>query len=257
MIPAELPGVLLNDATAMYCAGLLLGFEALMQRRTRTPGRKGDAGPMEAAGQGAKGEDCAAADPLHVAVASCPEALAEAARLVERRYAWRGYAVTSPGAGPARPRAQEITLLAQRDAATVGTLTLRLDGPLGLAAEQGYGDTVSAARAKGRRVCELTRLALAERCDGKAVLASLFGLAYALGRAAHGVTDVFIEVHPRHAGFYERALGFVVAAGERFCERVKAPSVLLKLELAELERRLGLRAPAAVPAQAPFAAAPA
>jgi hypothetical protein len=38
--------------------------------------------------------------------------------------------------------------------------------------------------------------------------------------------------------FYERALGFIVAAGERLCTRVKAPSVLLRLETAKLEERL-------------------
>jgi len=67
-----------------------------------------------------------------------------------------------------------------------------------------------------------------------------------MGRSMHGVTDVFIEVNPRHVGFYQRALGFAVAAGERFCERVKAPSVLLKLELADLERRLRVEPPPAV-----------
>ncbi|MCX7893857.1 MAG: hypothetical protein N2544_16005 [Burkholderiales bacterium] len=259
MIPADLSGVLLNDAAAMYCAGLLFGFEALMQRRGRAPGQTAGESQADALGRGAKGRGSGAAAGFRVAVASCPEAIAEAARLVERRYAWRGYEATEgASAGRGSPRANEVTLLARSDAATLGTLTLRLDGPLGLAAERGYGEAVSAARARGRRVCELTRLALAERCDWRAVLASLFGLAYATGRTAHGVTDVFIEVNPRHVGFYERALGFVVAAGERFCERVKAPSVLLKLELAELERRLGLEPPAGDGFSRPrFAALPA
>jgi hypothetical protein len=72
------------------------------------------------------------------------------------------------------------------------------------------------------------------------VLASLFYLAHAVGRTVHDVTDVFIEVNPRHVAFYSRVLGFVVAAGEKFCERVRAPSVLLQLELEALELRLGL-----------------
>ena len=45
-------------------------------------------------------------------------------------------------------------------------------------------------------------------------------------------------MNPRHVGFYSRVLGFVVAAGEKLCERVRAPSVLLRLELAALEERL-------------------
>ena len=64
------------------------------------------------------------------------------------------------------------------------------------------------------------------------MLASLFNLAYARrARRLHGVTDVFIEVNPRHVAFYSRVLGFVVAAGESFCERVRAPSVLLHVEM--------------------------
>ena len=56
----------------------------------------------------------------------------------------------------------------------------------------------------------------------------------------HDVTDVFIEVNPRHVGFYSRVLGFAVAAGEKFCERAGAPSVLLQLEIEALEKRLHL-----------------
>jgi hypothetical protein len=64
---------------------------------------------------------------------------------------------------------------------------------------------------------------------------------YTVGRFEHGVTDVFIEVNPRHVVFYTRALGFVVAAGAQLCQRVLAPSVLLHLEVDTLESRLGAR----------------
>jgi hypothetical protein len=122
----------------------------------------------------------------------------------------------------------------------LGTLTLGLDGPHGLRAEASYGEVIDQFRAAGRRVCELTRLALAESADSKAVLASLFSLAHVVGRTRHDVTDVFIEVNPRHVGFYSRLLGFAVAAGEKFCERARAPSVLLQLEIEALEKRLHL-----------------
>ena len=45
-------------------------------------------------------------------------------------------------------------------------------------------------------------------------------------------------MNPRHVSFYSKVLGFVVAAGEKVCERVRAPSVLLRLELDTLEDRL-------------------
>lgn len=242
MIPVDLPGILASGAPAIYCAGLLLGFDSLMQRRSRAP----ESMRVSSKSDAAAGLLSQPSRDLRISVASSPEALAEAVRLVERRYAWRGYALNHAARelpGHAAPEAHEITLLAHDDHATLGTLTLRLDGPHGLRAEEGYAETIATVRAEGRRVCELTRLALDETSDWKAVLASLFSLAYAMGRSMHGVTDVFIEVNPRHVGFYQRALGFVVAAGERLCERVKAPSVLLKLELADLERRLRLEPP--------------
>jgi len=50
----------------------------------------------------------------------------------------------------------------------------------------------------------------------------------------------FIEVNPRHVRFYSKLLGFVATAGERFCERVQAPSVLLRLELKEQLQMFGI-----------------
>jgi hypothetical protein len=107
-----------------------------------------------------------------------------------------------------------------------------------LLADQSYAEEVSALRAQGRRVCELGRLALAEQADTKTVLSILFSLAYGVGKALQDVTDVFIEVNPRHVAFYRRVFGFVIDAGERFCERVQAPAVLLRTSVGQLEARL-------------------
>ena len=240
MFPADIPNFMLSGTPALYCAALLAGFNSLTQRHSGFAEPQPPLPPRSHA--------------LSLSVAESPEALAEAIRLVRRRYAWRGYE-TGQLVDAAAPRAQpnEVTLLAKADRTSLGTLTLRLDGPLGLGAEQGYPGAIAAARAEGRRVCELTRFAIAETSYRKTILASLFSLAYALARTQHGVTDAFVEVNPRHVGFYRRALGFVVTAGERFCERVRAPSVLLRLELAELERRLRVPAPIrTAPSDRPF-----
>jgi len=180
---------------------------------------------------------------LNATIAISREELRAAGDLVMRRYASRGYRVdaqTLDCPAPGETTSTAITLIAS-DAAgkTVGTMTLALDGPEGLLVDGVYGAEVDAARAAGRRVCELTRLAVDERAESKNVLATLFSLAFLLGRVLHRATDVFIEVNPRHVAFYERALGFAVAAGERICQRVKAPSVLLRLDTEKLEERLG------------------
>ena len=177
---------------------------------------------------------------VRASVASTADELAAATSLVESRYAWRGYAVT-PYAGVAG-----ATLVATRGATAVGTVTLRVDGPAGLAADEGYRQAIDAIRRAGRQVCELTRLAIEADAPWQPTLGALIGLAYLVGRTVHDVTDVFVEVNPRHERFYERMFGFVAAAGRRICPRVEAPAVLLRLELERLDlrlRNLGLFAP--------------
>ena len=211
-------------------------FEALIRTRTLSSNRGGPSGTGRPVQQNSVARE------LNATIASSREELRAAGDLVMRRYAWRGYMVdacTLDAPAPGEARNSAITLIAS-DAAgeTVGTLTLGLDGPEGLLVDEVYGPELDAIRAAGRRVCELTRLAVDTGADSKMVLAALFSLAFLLGRVLHRATDVFIEVNPRHVAFYERALGFVVTAGERICERVKAPSVLLRLEADKLEARL-------------------
>ena len=68
------------------------------------------------------------------------------------------------------------------------------------------------------------------------------------------ITDILVEVNPRHATFYRKVFGFVVAGAETICPRVNAPAVLLRLDLIDLDLRNGLYAGAgamlAVPALA-------
>jgi hypothetical protein len=211
-------------------------FEALFHARTAGNAR---GAPSEAPRRAPRQP---VAREVNATIASSREEFRAAGDLVTRRYAWRGYMVDArpldfPAPGEAKSGA--ITLIASNAAGeAVGTLTLGLDGPAGLLVDDVHGAELDAARTAGRRVCELTRLAVDERADSRSVLAALFGLAFLLGRVLHQTTDVFIEVNPRHVAFYERALGFVVAAGEQICERVKAPSVLLRLEAEKLEARL-------------------
>jgi hypothetical protein len=175
-------------------------------------------------------------------VAESVEQIEATSRLVCKRYAWRGYSLEAFAHHEQLVRHEEsrreITFFVADPPATLGTITLRLDGPQGLRADETHGEAMRRARDNGRRIGELTRLAVAEEVDSRVVLASLFGLVYTVGRLEHGVTDVFIEVNPRHVIFYTRALGFVVAAEAQLCRRVLAPSVLLHLQVDSLESRL-------------------
>jgi hypothetical protein len=81
-------------------------------------------------------------------------------------------------------------------------------------------------------------LAIEERGDWRPALDALVQSAYVVTRFMHALTDVVIEVNPRHVRFYQRVFGFVAAAAERFCTRVGAPSVLMLLDLDQFGRRL-------------------
>ena len=141
------------------------------------------------------------------------------------------------------PRAEDEeppseTLVALEGERVHGTLTLGFDGPAGLRADHTFGDRLRTARQQGRMIVELSRLAVAPGTDGRRVLSALFALAYRRGRVAHGATDLVVEVNPRHVGTYCRLFGFTAASDPRQCRRVRAPAVLLWLELRTLDRRL-------------------
>jgi hypothetical protein len=97
-------------------------------------------------------------------------------------------------------------------------------------------------RRQGHRLGELVRLAVEEGADWRAALDALVQSAYLITRVVHALTDVVIEVNPRHVRFYQRVFGFAAAAAERFCERVGAPSVLLRLDLERFGQRLQVAA---------------
>jgi hypothetical protein len=233
MNAADISNALLVGIPVVTC--MRYGYESLMGCRGRrvlaadAPQLAFDSAPRHAT-TSAK---------LRLAVAESTVEVTAALDLVSRRYAWRGYGVGSEGNAPVVQRtAQEVTFIVDDRSKTVGTVTLGFDGAHGLLAEQTHNAVIAKFRESGRRVCELTRLAVAEAADTRAVLASLLGLAHFVGRSMHNATDVFIEVNPRHVGYYSRVLGFAVAASAQLCPRVHAPSVLLRLELDALEGRL-------------------
>jgi hypothetical protein len=225
MNPTDLSNALLYGIPVVLYASMYQSFDSILARLGHAHFHRSSDNSSDF-GEGA----------LHISVARSIHQFAAARELVRKRYAWRGYDVPEREAETGR----EITFLVSSKTSALGTLTLGLDGAQGLRAEATYGDVIERFRAAGRRVCELTRLAIAEGADTKKVLASLFSLAHAVGRTSHDVSHVFIEVNPRHVPFYSRVLGFSVEACGKVCERVHAPSTLLQVEIEALERRLGL-----------------
>jgi len=178
---------------------------------------------------------------VRIKLACSPEEQAAADRLLAMRYAWRGYVADSKAgeqSSEKRASLNYFTLLAYREDRTVGTLTVGVDGGNGLLVDEANREVVDGLRQSGRRVVELRRLAVRDAVGAKGVLAHLFRAAYLVGRELHDATDVLIEINPRHASFYRRIFGFVRMGDEWICARVNAPAVLLRLDIANLDRKL-------------------
>ena len=135
-------------------------------------------------------------------------------------------------------RPDRITLVASENGEVCGTMTLGLDDEQGLLAYTLYPDELAALRSRGARLCELSRLAMDTRHNSREVLGALIHLAYIHARLVHRSTDAVIEVHPRHAAFYRRMLGFRIIGAERICPRVDAPAVLMHLELSHMDDQI-------------------
>jgi ribosomal protein S18 acetylase RimI-like enzyme len=162
----------------------------------------------------------------------------DSAALVQRMYTRRGYKVNTQDDAPSK--ANQLTLQACSGDHVFGTLTVRDDTDVGLAADALYRQEIDTYRQAGRHVAELTRLAVDPELGSKEVLGALFHAAYAVCGPLRDVTDVLIEVNPRHVGFYRRMLNFVQIGEEKICPRVEAPAVLLHVEVAHVGKQAAL-----------------
>ena len=151
-------------------------------------------------------------------------------------YSWRGYHTENVIISPQNPH--QLTLEASLERHTVGTLTVGLDSKEGMLVDTLYEREIAPFRAADSKLCELSKLAIDPRHSSRELLGSLFNLAYIYARVVHDVTCFFIEVNPRHAGYYKRMLGFQQVGEQRICPRVNAPAVLLHLDLDYVEKQV-------------------
>lgn len=159
-----------------------------------------------------------------------------ASMLVSKMYAWRGYA----GTHQLTDDPNRITLTATHEGETVGTLTLGIDSPVGLSADDVFKEEIDELRATGARLCEFTKLAFDPAASSKTSMASLFHLTVIYARDIHHCTDIVIEVNPRHRRFYEQMLGFKRLGTVKTNPRVNAPAHLLKVSLAYISEQVQL-----------------
>ncbi len=99
---------------------------------------------------------------------------------------------------------------AELDGEVVLTMTLVRDGKLGLPMESVYAKEVGILRNNGCNLAEVSCLADQQGLMGKYFLPVFIGLNRLLAQYAskHGVGVLVAAIHPHHAPFYERVLGF-------------------------------------------------
>lgn len=154
--------------------------------------------------------------------------------LIDKMYAWRRYGSSHQ----LEKSPNQIVLMVLHHDHPIATATLGLDSEGGLLADELYKEEADRLRSEGRRLCEMTKLAVDHVVRSKRVLASLFHISLIYGYHLHGRTDCLIEINPRHVHFYKTMLGFEELGGLRMCPRVNAPARLLRLNVDDVETKI-------------------
>lgn len=171
---------------------------------------------------------------FRVRLADTADGRNSASMLIERMYSWRGYSTSQQ----TQESPNKLTLTASEDNTVIGTVSVSIDSPAGLLADEVFRDEIDMIRNKGGKVCEFTKLAFDPDIRLKQVLASVFHVAFVYVRHIHKCTDLFIEVNPRHRRYYEGMLGFKRMGELKSNPRVNAPAVLLWLDLSYAEQQI-------------------
>jgi hypothetical protein len=165
----------------------------------------------------------AASDPS-CACATNLQQVESAWRLVYDRYSQMGLINENPFGIHAVPGAvgEHACVIWGPDGANVGyTMTLFRDNPMGLALDSVYAHELDELRGKGRRLLEVGMLADRRESAARGIGALFSMMRWAIHYGLHhGLTDIVIGVHPRHAQFYARCYGF-----EQFAEPTSYPLV--------------------------------
>jgi len=174
-----------------------------------------------------------------IRLASCRSDWLSAFRLIYEAYTRTGLATANPRGMRVTPYqllpTTEILVATEKDR-VVCTLSVVCDGLLGLPLEDIYADEVALRRKQGLVVAEVSCLANGQDGDRSSFSTLLEVMRLCAQTAkARGIDQLLIAVHPNHAPFYERFLGFERFGEERTYGAVlDAPAVALALDLNHL-----------------------
>lgn len=153
--------------------------------------------------------------------------------LVKQAYVWGNSTVTNFNRRP-----NKIALSMFFGEAAISTITLHLDSPAGLGADNLYKREMDLLRQRGHKVCEFTQITLDQNIRSKRVLSSLFHIAYLYATRMYGCTDVLVEASTRRQPFFQNSFGFELFGKEKESDRTASPVVLLRLPKDHVEAKL-------------------
>lgn len=131
------------------------------------------------------------------------------------------------------------TFIALLGGEVISTVSLMIDGQLGLPLEAIYGPEVNRLRGLGGRLGEVSALADRRKRLSRTmpVFVKLMRLMVQFARR-QGVEQLLVAVHPRHARFYQQVLHFEALGEQKSYPLVRNnPAVALCLDFARLDRR--------------------
>lgn len=169
---------------------------------------------------------------FNIRFAQHSDTLTSASMLVQKRYAWRGFPKIQLKKHPNR-----VNIVASTGDEIVGNLMVGYDSEEGLLGDEIYKPEIDVLRKRGRKVGELSKLAMDEKYGSKQLLASMIHIAYLYG-LIHECTDSIIEIVPHHKKYYEKMLGFSQIGEEKINPRVNSPVVLMHLDLSNMEQKI-------------------
>ena len=192
-----------------------------------------------------------------VEFATKKEHFEKAFRLVYQEYRRKGYCPPNPfqirvSIYNALPGT--VTFCLWRHETLVGTASLVLDSPVGLPMEEVYPTEIGALRKEGRKLCEVSLLALNSEIISKGILPlyfaerlrclyHIFKPIFWYARKTVGQTDLCIAVNPVHKVLYS-SLYFEEFGGERVYQSVNGnPSIAMRLNFDRLEERSHKKTP--------------
>ena len=182
------------------------------------------------------------AAPIHYKIAENQRERAAAYRLCHEAYVRAGLMLPNRSQMRILPHhllATSVVFIGVQDDEVISTVSLIGDGQLGLPMECAYGGEVAELRSPSRWLGEISSLASDPR-QPRCQLDLLCNLTRLMAQYAqrHGLEHLLAAVHPKHARFYQRFLGFERLGDPKPYPAARhRPSVALVLDLPGLEQQ--------------------